>query len=67
MNTMPELTYLHLKVYSIVSNPPPLQRERGGVGKILVEYICIRLLNSKATNRKREGGGGREGVRADQS
>jgi hypothetical protein len=35
----------------VVSYPPPLKRERGGVGKI-VEHIC--LLISKTIKRKNE-------------
>jgi hypothetical protein len=51
----------YLKVNSVVSYlHPPLQRERGGAGKIflLAELICICLLVYKTTNRKRERGEG---------
>jgi hypothetical protein len=50
-------------VNSVVRYPPPLQREKGGVGKIsLVEHIFIRLLISKTTNRKRNSTEKGEGV-----
>ncbi len=48
-----QLTLSHSQLNSVVSYPPPLQRGRGGVGK-MVEHICICLLISKTSNRKRE-------------
>ncbi len=43
---------LYLIVSSVVSYPPPLQRERGvewGRSLLLVEHICICLLISKTS------------------
>ncbi len=63
---------LYLIVNSVVSYPPPLQRVRGGVGKIspigwahfhLSAYFHNMLFMSKGKGRVR--GRGREGVGAD--
>jgi hypothetical protein len=58
LNTVLTITPI---VNCVVCYPLPLHKERGGVGKIslLVEHICIYLIISKTTNRKRES---REGL-----
>ncbi len=59
---------LYFIVNSVVSYPPPLQRERGEWERslLLVEHICICLLIFKTTKGKRENTAkGTEGVSAD--
>ncbi len=57
---------LYLVVNSVVSYPPPLQKERGGVGKIF-DWARLHLsTNFQTTNRKSEcTRREREGMRAD--
>ncbi len=56
---MPKFTITHLlTVNSVVVNPPPLQRERGGMGKISPIDLYLSA-NSKTLNRKRERGRGK--------